>query len=237
MRRIYLLIAVLAIACLAGAVLFAHPTSTGTVTGKVTFTGTTPKMKPIDMSKEPSCAKLHSTPATSENVVTGPGNSLEWVVVYVSAGDQGSVPPTQKAKIDQKGCVYLPHVLAIQVGQTVEITNDDSTSHNIHAMAKANQEWNKSQTAGSTPIESKYDKPEFIALKCNVHPWMHGYLAVLSTSHFAVSGPDGSFTIKDLPPGKYTLTAWQEQYGTQTQEITVGGGTTSVNFVYKATPY
>jgi plastocyanin len=213
------------------------PAGSGSITGKVTYTGTPMKMKPIDMSKEPSCAKQHATPVTTENVATGPGNTLEWVVVYISAGDEGTTTPSQGVRYDQKGCQYLPHVLPLLAGQQLQIYNDDQTSHNIHPLAKLNQEWNKSQPPGSPPIDTKWDKPEFIAVKCNIHPWMHGYFAVLKTSHFSVTGADGSFEIKGLPAGKYTVTAWQEQYGTKTQDVTVGAGAATANFVFTATPY
>ena len=210
----------------------------GTVSGKVTYTGTPAKPKPIDMSKEPSCAKQHTTPITTENVVTGPGNTLEFVVVYISAGapDESSAPST--VTFDQKGCHYAPHVLAFQVNQELKVTNSDQTSHNIHPLAKVNREWNKSQPPGTPPISEKYDKPEFISVKCNIHPWMHGYFAILKTSHYAVSDDSGDFKLPNLPPGKYTLTAWHESYGTQTQDVTISGNETkSVNFVFAAKPY
>jgi plastocyanin len=214
------------------------PPAAGAISGKVTYTGTPPKMKPIDMAKEPSCAKQHATPVMTENVASGPENSLQYVVVYISAGDAAGAIPPEIVRYDQKGCQYLPHVLPMQAGQVLQIYNDDQTSHNIHPLSKVNPEWNKSQPAGSAAINTKYDKPEFIPVKCNIHPWMHGYFAVLSTSHYAVTGQDGSFSMKGLPAGKYTVSAWQEQYGTQTQEVTVGAGETkAVNFTFKALPY
>jgi plastocyanin len=213
------------------------PAGSGSITGKVTYTGTPMKMKPIDMSKEPSCAKQHATPITTENATTGPGNTLKWVVVYISAGDEGTTTPSQGVRYDQKGCEYLPHILPMEVGQQLQIFNDDQTSHNIHPLAKVNQEWNKSQPPGSPPIDTKWDKPEFISVKCNIHPWMHGYFVVRKTSHYAVTDDDGAFDIKGLPPGKYTVTAWQEQYGTKTQDVTVASGAATANFVFTATPY
>ena len=213
------------------------PAGSGSITGKVTYTGTPMKMKPIDMSKEPSCAKQHATPITTQNVATGPGNTLQWVVVYISAGDEGTTTPSQGVRYDQKGCEYLPHILPMAAGQQLQIYNDDQTSHNIHPLAKVNQEWNKSQPPGSPPIDTKWDKPEFIPVKCNIHPWMHGYFVVLKTSHYSVTGEDGTFDIKGLAPGKYTVTAWQEQYGTKTQDVTVGNGAATANFVFTATPY
>src|SRR5580704_346025 len=106
------------------------PPAGATITGKVTYTGTPPKMKPIDMSKEPSCAKQHATPVMTENVATGPANALQFVVVYISAGDTDTSAPTEAVRYDQKGCQYLPHVLPMHAGQSLQIYNDDQTSHN-----------------------------------------------------------------------------------------------------------
>jgi hypothetical protein len=216
----------------------AGPATSGTIAGKVTYTGTPPKMKPIDMAKEPYCQKLHNPPEMAQNVVTGPGNSLEYVVVYISSGEQPAPPPTNPIRYDQKGCMYMPHVLPLEAGQPLQIVSDDPLAHNIHPMPKVNPEWNKSQPPGAPPIDTKWDKPEFITVKCNIHPWMHGYFAVLKTSHYAVTDNNGSFSLKGLPPGKYTVTAWHEQYGTQSQEVTVSGSETkTISFVFKATPY
>jgi plastocyanin len=210
----------------------------GTVAGKVTFTGTPPKMKPIDMAKEPSCATQHPTPVMTETVVTGPGDAVVNAVIYISAGDSATTTPTEAVRYDQKGCQYIPHVAVMQVGQPLDIYNNDKTSHNIHPLALINPEWNKSQPPGTPPIHTTYAKPEFIAVKCNVHPWMHGYFAVLTTSHYALTGNDGSFSLAGLAPGKYTVTAWHEKFGRQSQEVTVGpSGTVAVNFVFKALPY
>jgi plastocyanin len=213
--------------------------SAGTVTGKVTYTGTPARPKPIDMSDEPSCAKQHATPVTSETVVTGANNAVANVVVYISVGanDEGKVP-AQAVTYEQKGCQYIPHVLPLHTGQELRVVNGDQTSHNIHPAAKINREWNKSQPPGAPPIVEKYDKAEFISVKCNVHPWMHGWLAVLNTSHYDVSKDDGTFKLPNLPPGKYTITAWQESYGTQTADVTISGNETKVvNFTFKAKAY
>src|SRR5450432_4112368 len=210
----------------------------GAVSGKVTYEGTPAKQKTIDMSKEPSCAKQHATPIVTETVVTGPNNALDNVVVYISAGAPDDSTPSQAVKFEQKGCQYIPHVLAFQVNQTLQISNDDQTSHNIHPLPKVNREWNKSQPPGTPPIEEKYDKPEFIPVKCNIHPWMHGNFAVLKNSHYAVTADGGSFSLANLPPGKYTITAWHESYGDQSQEVTISGNETKpINFVFKAKPY
>jgi hypothetical protein len=230
--------------CMAGlavlvvlAMAHARPTG-GTISGKVTYEGTPAKSKTIDMSKEPSCAQQHATPLTTETVVTGPNNSLENVVVYISAGAPDESAPSQPAKFAQKGCQYLPHVLAFQVNQPLEIANDDQTSHNIHPRPTINREWNKSQPPGTPPFTEKYDKPEFIPVKCNIHPWMSGEFAVLKNSHYAISSGGGGFSLPNLPPGKYTVTAWHESYGDQSMEVTIAGSETkTVNFVFKAKPY
>lgn len=211
----------------------------GTISGKVTLSGTAPKPKPLDLSKEPECVKMHASDAMfPENVVVGPGNMLRNVVVYISGGSMDQEPvPSNSVVYDQQGCHYATHVLAFRVGQEVKISNSDPFSHNIHPMAKVNREWNKMQPPGTPPFTYSYEHEEFIHIKCNIHPWMEGYFAVMRTSHFAVTGEDGRFTLPDLPPGHYVVTAWHETYGTQTQEITVTGGESqTMNFVFTAKP-
>ena len=225
-------LAVLAVSAAA----YAGP-SGGTVSGRVTYEGAPAKMKPIDMSMEPSCAKMYATPQLAETVVTGAGNSLENVVVYVSAGAPNDAAPSTAAIFTQKGCRYIPHLLAFQVNQELKITNEDQTVHNVHPQPKRNREWNKSQPPGAPPIRESYEQAEFIPVKCNVHPWMHGTLAVLPNLHYAVTGPGGTFSLANLPPGKYTITAWHESYGAQSQDVTISDSEThTINFVFKAKP-
>jgi len=232
-------------ACAAGLVVLAASTITlggpsgGSISGKTSYEGTPAKQMPIDMSKEPSCAKQHPTPLMTETVVVGPGSALANVVIYISSGAPDQSPaPTDTVTITQKGCQYLPHIVPLVVNQELKVVNDDPTSHNIHPLAKINHEWNKSQPPGTPPFSETFEKPEFIPVKCNVHPWMHGTFAVMKNSHYAVSGEDGRFTLPNLPPGKYTLTAWHESYGDQTREVTITGNETeTVNFAFKAKPY
>lgn len=211
----------------------------GAVSGKVTLSGNPPKPKPFDLSKEPACVKMHaSSPLFPENIVTGAGNSLGNVVVYISAGDtENTPPPSTPVMYEQQGCHYTTHVLAFRVGQEVKISNDDPFSHNIHPLAKINREWNKMQPPGTPPFSYAYDHEEFIPVKCNIHSWMQGYFVVLKTSHFAVTGEDGRFTLPNLPPGHYVVTAWHETYGTQSKEITISGAESQfLDFTFTAKP-
>jgi hypothetical protein len=236
-RMIRMFFTLLAIVIFSGTAVNPKPAG-GSIGGNVTYAGTPAKPKAIDMTKEPSCAKQHATPPTTESAVTGPNNSLENVVVYISAGAPDESAPSQTVKLVQKGCQYIPHTLTFQVNQALEITNEDQTSHNIHPLPRINREWNKSQPAGSPPISEKYDKPEFILVKCNVHAWMRGYFAVMKNSHYAITGSDGSFKLPNLPPGKYTITAWHESYGEQSQDVAISGSETqAVNFSFKVKDY
>jgi plastocyanin len=208
---------------------------TGTLAGIVTFNGTPPKRTPFDLAKEPACVKMHaSDPLLDETIVTGRGNGLANVVVYISAGDtETNAVPANPVTFEQRDCHYRTHVLAVQVGQEIKILNSDPISHNIHPLAKVNREWNRMEPPGTPAFSYSYDKDEFISVKCNLHPWMHGYFVVLKTSHFAVTAEDGVFRLPDLPQGKYTVTAWHESLGTQTQEIVVNPGeTTSIYFSF-----
>ncbi len=211
----------------------------GTVTGIITFKGSLPKAKPFDLAKEPACMKMHATdPLVDETVVTGRGNGLANVVVYISSGEADTAAVVASSvNFKQQGCRYKTHVLAIRAGQEINIVNNDPISHNIHAAAKVNREWSRIQPPGTPPFSYSYEKEEVIPVKCNIHPWMQGYFVVLKTSHFSVTAEDGIFRLPDLPPGKYTVTAWHESLGTQSQEITVtAGATTSMYFTFLAGP-
>lgn len=225
--------------CVAGTSLQAGTTG-AKITGKVTVNGTLPKLKAVDLSKEPICAKLRAGhPLLPETLVAGQGNSLRNVVVYISSGAPPSNPvPATPVTLDQYDCRYTSHVLAFRVGQEVRISNTDPLSHNVHPIAKVNREWNKLQPPGTPPFSYTYENEEFIPVKCNLHPWMQAYFVVLKTSFFAVTGDDGRFEIPDLPPGHYTLTAWHESLGTQSSEIDVAkdAAPLTVNFTFSAKP-
>ena len=237
MRLIGSSVVTLSILCVSSAA-SAGPTS-GIITGTVTYTGTPAKPEPINMSKQPECAKLYPKPLMTEKVVTGPGNTLQNVVVYISAGASDVSPvPANPVIFDQQNCRYTTHVLAFRVGEDVSISNSDPWSHNIHPIPRINREWNKLQPPTTPPFSYSYDKEEFIPVKCNIHAWMQAYFIVLKTSYFAVTGQDGRFAMPNLPPGKYTITAWHETFGTQSQEITImNGQSLTVDFIFPGKSY
>ena len=197
-----------------------------TITGKVVFTGAKPAPKALSMDATPACARMHSTPPVSEEVVVNPDGSLKNVFVYVKAGPAvGKNWPAPKVpvKVDQFGCVYNPHVVALMAGQDIEFSNSDDTNHNIHPLPRVNREWNESQPPkGDRKIKS-FAKEEFMMpVKCNVHPWMRLYINVVAHPFYAVTGDDGSFTIQGLPPGEYTIEAQHEKFESQTVQVKVG---------------
>ena len=215
------------------------PATAGEVTGTVKLDGAAPKMKAISIAAEPACAKARTAPLTSEEVVTGDGGALANVVVYVSSGLDGySFPaPSTPVEFKQEGCQYHPHVAGMMVAQNVSVVNADQTTHNIHPIPMQNREWNESQPPGAAPIQKSFARDEVaIPVKCNVHPWMKAYMAVLPNPFFQVTDKDGKFDLKGLPPGTYTITAWHELYKTDPQTITIGAKESkAVNFSFKAT--
>ena len=199
----------------------------GTISGKVSFSGEKPKRKDIrgQMEAVPSCLKQHSGPIYSEDVVIDGTGGLKNVFVRVKDGlpNQTWQVPETAVSIDQKGCVYSPHVVGAMVNQNVEFSNSDTVNHNIHPFPRNNREWNESQPPqGDKKIKTFLKEEIMVPIKCNVHPWMRVFVGVSSHPFFAVTGEDGTFTIKRLPAGEYTLEAWHEQFGIQEVKVKIG---------------
>jgi plastocyanin len=214
------------------------PATAAVISGTVKLEGTAPKGRRLRMDADPGCAALHKDPVTDEEVVVGEGNALANVVVYVKSGleNRSFDVPKEPVVLDQKGCQYHPRVVAVMTNQKIEVLNSDTTTHNIHPTPQQNREWNKSQPPGATKLEEAFAREEIsIPVKCNVHPWMKSYIAVIKNPYHAVMSTTGSFELKNLPPGDYTIEAWHEKLGKSEQKITVGPKETkSIEFVFKA---
>jgi hypothetical protein len=213
------------------------PSTAGSVTGKILFSGKAMPAKTIDMDEDPQCKKLHDGEVIDRPVSVNKNGTLANVFVYIKGGLEGKnfVPPAAPAVMDQKGCWFVPRVLGVQTGQQFDVTNSDPVTHNIHPRAHVNREWNQSQAQGSAPLERKFMQPEImIRVKCNIHGWMHAFIGVVDHPYFAVTGTDGSFELKNVPPGEYTIEAWQEELGVAVQRVTVTpSGKTEVAFTFK----
>jgi hypothetical protein len=223
----------------------AYTAGDGSVTGAIAFNGAAPAPKKIDASADPACGQANPNLTTEDTVVKD--GKLANVFVYVKDGttadgkkiaDFSYPTPSAAVALDQKGCHYVPHVLGIQTNQKLSITNSDPTQHNIHPTPKSNPEWNQTQPNGAAAIEKSFARAEvLIPVKCNQHPWMKSYIGVLKHPFFAVSGEDGTFTIKGLHPGTYTVAAWHEKGGPngteKTMQVTVpAGGAGKADFAF-----
>jgi plastocyanin len=209
----------------------------GNIAGRITFEGTPPKPGVIRMDSDPNCATTGTS--TDETIaLVGDGGAIQNAFVYVKDG-LGTLRfpiPSTPVVLDQKGCRYVPHVLGVQVGQSLEILNSDPTLHNVHAVPKANQEFNMGQPLPGIKFTRQFSTREvMVPFKCDVHSWMNAWVGVLDHPYFAVTGADGSFTLEGLPPGTYTIEAWHETLGTQTQSVTIGEKESKdISFSFKA---
>jgi plastocyanin len=205
-----------------------------TITGTVTFAGKAPALKPLAMEADPACSKLHGgKPVPGEMLILGNGNTMANIMVWVSKGlAAGKTYPVPKTAVtlDQHGCMYVPHVMGIMVGQAYRILNSDGILHNIHTLPKINASFNRGQPATVKEMSTTFPKPEAIfQVKCDVHPWMNAYVGVFTNPFYSVTGTDGKFTISGLDAGTYEITAWHERLGTQTASITVSGSDTKTS--------
>jgi len=209
----------------------------GSVKGKATLEGPAPQRRQLAMSADPKCEAANPGGRLGEVYVVGDGGALQNVFVYVKDG-LASKPaaPATMVTLDQHGCMYTPHVLGIQVGQELEIKNSDPTLHNIHALPKGNKEFNTGQPIQGMKTNHTFDNKEImVPFKCDVHGWMNAYVGVLDHPYFATTGADGTFELKTLPPGTYTIEAWHEKLGATTQSVTLGPKETKeIVFTFKA---
>ncbi|MFQ5600512.1 MAG: carboxypeptidase regulatory-like domain-containing protein [Candidatus Krumholzibacteriia bacterium] len=202
--------------------------ASATLWGKIDLAGTPPERSKVKMSGDPVCAQQHEDmPVLVQSVIANDQGMLKNVFVYVKNGLEGEEfdVPEAPVVLDQKGCMYAPHVMGMMVKQDLKIINSDPTLHNIHAVptVKGNREFNIGMPRQGMEFTKTFPKPEvMVRIKCDVHPWMASYIGVLTHPYYAVTGDDGSFEITGLPPGEYTIEAWHEKYGTQTRTITVG---------------
>jgi hypothetical protein len=211
----------------------------GTIKGTIVFAGQPPTLDPIPMDADANC--LRANPEGKDEALIVNGDKLQYVFVYIKEGkltDGGKNintlsfgGPPGPVTLHQEGCMYRPRVIGMQTRQKLLVTNDDQTTHNVNVASKKNEGINPSQPPGTPAIEHEFKQSEILVpVKCNQHPWMIAYIGVLRHSFFDRSKEDGSFEIKDLPPGTYTLVAWHEKYAKeQTQQITVGSGETKTD--------
>ena len=217
------------------AALFSTLAQAATVEGVIKFEGDAPKMKEVAMDADPVCASHHKEPILAETLVLGEGQTMANVLVSVKNAPAKATPPAEPAVLDQAGCKYTPHVLAIVAGQDVKFLNPDGTLHNVHALSKANPEFNAAMPKFKKEMTKKIEKSEApFAVKCDVHPWMGAWLAVFDHSFFSVTKVDGKFSIAGLPAGTYEIEAWHEKLGVQTASVTVGADETKAqDFTFK----
>jgi hypothetical protein len=208
-----------------------------TLSGTVFFKGTAPQPERIKMSTDAYCLGAEKGAPVHHQELTVNGNGTLADVFVVVKDYQGPIPPpsTEPVVFTQHVCHYSPHVFGIQVGQPLKIVNQDPTLHNVHSLAKANPIFHVGMPTKGLAVEKKFTMPErMVRIKCDVHGWMNAYAGVVEHPFFAVSGTDGSFQIANLPPGEYTLEAWQEKLGTKTEKVKVteGGAGSKVSFTY-----
>lgn len=214
------------------------PSTAAAVKGKISFEGTAPAPAALSVKGNPECAVFHKGGSVASEELVVNGDALQNVFVYVKEGLEGYsfAPPQEPVVIENKGCLYVPHVAGAMVGQSVSFLNQDTTLHNIHSYPKSQKAFNLGLPLIGMKQTKKFEAPEImVPLKCDVHPWMLGYIGVLPHPYFAVSDASGQFELRGLPPGEYTVEAWHEKLGAQTQKITVGAQETKeIGFKFTA---
>jgi len=206
----------------------------GTIVGHVKYMGATPVNPVIRMGADPRCNKLYlGKRPTAPTVVVGADGGLQSAFVNLQGSFPATATPTTSVVIDQKDCMFAPHMIGARIGQTLQVKNNDITGHNVHSLSMAGNEFNTSQPIAGMVFEYKLKAGEMLHLKCDVHTWMNGYVGIVDNPYYAVSAADGSFTIANVPAGKQTITVWHEALGMQTQMVDVQAGkTTTADFTY-----
>jgi plastocyanin len=216
----------------------AQTAARGTIKGRIRLMGTPPGNTVIRMGMDPMCARANAGKRVVQEVVAaGADGGLANVFVKLQGSFPGAPVPAAPVTIDQRGCVYVPRVTGVQVGQTLQVRNSDSLLHNVHSLSDHGNAFNVGQPmAGIVSSFKMKDEEVMLRIKCDVHSWMTSYVGVVTHPYFAVSRDGGSFEIANVPAGAQTIQAWHERYGLLTQKATVkAGGTTTVDFVYKGT--
>ncbi len=208
----------------------------GAISGRVLFHGNTPPMPAIDMSSNPNCERQHPEAQHAETVIVNANGTLRNVFVWIKTGLTAAQwpPPAQSAALNQNGCIYQPHVLGIMEGQNLEIVNSDPVNHNVHAECQTNAAWNESQPPRAEHKFKTFTAEEILfPVTCSVHPWMRSYIGVSPHPFFAVTGDDGTFSLKGVPPGTYTIEAVHEKFGKKAGTVTLApSGAATIEFAY-----
>lgn len=203
------------------------------ITGVITFKGTPPPEREITpLEDDPTCGALHTDKPTTHFYVVSPSGGLADVVVSLNVTGKSTGASAAPALLDQKGCLYQPTIMAVQTGQKITIRNSDPCIHNVHTISKAgNDMHNDAQMPGGADLTYTFDKPEeFMKFQCDVHPWMFAWVTIVDSPYYCVSDKDGKFTIKNVPPGTYTITADHRKLGKETLTVEVKDADVTVNF-------
>jgi plastocyanin len=214
-----------------------HAYATGNVSGVITYEGEVPKFREIKMDADPICLSQHTESVFPQTLVLGPDKTMADVFVHITKGlPQGAQypAPPEPVVIDQQGCMYDPHVVGVLVGQPVKVLNPDGTLHNVHALSKINPEFNLAMPKFRKETIKIFDKAEFMfPIKCDVHPWMAAWVAVMEHPFYDVTEEDGRYLLKDVPAGEYEIEAWHEKLGSQKATVSVKEGSSNqINFSF-----
>jgi plastocyanin len=216
--------------------------SAADIIGTVTLVGTPPPEIPITpLINDPICGPLHKDTPTTHFYVVGSNGEFGDVVIYLKDASGNDITgkstgaSASPVVLDQKGCLYTPQILAIQTGQKLIVRNSDPCVHNVHTTSKAgNVEHNDVQMPGGPDLTYTFDKPEiFMRFNCDIHPWMFAWVSLFDNPYFSISGADGKFVIKDVPPGKYTVVADHRKLGVQTAEVVVKDSDVTQDFTFE----